>query len=243
MFACSFLDRDHNMPFDTIGTDDVIDLLLLFTNSSYPRYIEAQYIYKYGIRITEILKEYRCMRQDYLRVNMSEEHCLPLKKVFPIPNEIKSLSSLLKYVVHNACIGFYSSPNSFQDDLWKLELSSRALLLLLKFFKTALQDPLLVNVTAQSIMDVMEAVVYLGWDHQDSKELDGDVEDCLKNVNNLLLEFCDENVNISWLFMIRYKARIDKIQSLVKRNFVRNFPMIDKIIYTNDSTYLNKAMS
>ena len=188
MFVFSSLDRQHEMfsSFDTIQTQDVIDLLMLFTNDSYPNEINSQYLHKYGLNVANSLKGFRYMRQDYLLSNITENSCKTIMKNTKKPKELNALVALLKYVCEEARMEYKQFLNGIDNyyNIWNVRDASKALVFLVRSFKTALQDPLLLNVAVESIMDVMEATIYLCWDCLKKgkyRQLE-----CLVNVNELL---------------------------------------------------------
>ncbi|CAL4126208.1 unnamed protein product [Meganyctiphanes norvegica] len=243
MFASSSLDRRGESVFLTVTTTDVIDLLMLFSNKDDDSYYgyddddvndhDDDYLYQTGQRVAEKLRQYRKKRQDILLDDVSYKYGMGLKK-FVEPKEIQSIAALLRYVSDGACI----KGSLFRSKSGLLNEASSGLLSLIKIFKVTLQEPDLLEITAKSVMDVMEAVVIWA---KDKDANDYDELECLYDVDLLLDEFCDptdddctvDKIPIGMTIIRRYKGRICKMRSLITEESLDFAPRIYDILYND----------
>ncbi|CAL4079224.1 unnamed protein product [Meganyctiphanes norvegica] len=114
------------------------------------------------LRIAEKLRHHRDKRKEILLYDISQEYGIGLKKLVE-PDEVKCITAILKYISDLArmkeClrISVYEKSNFSIPKL--LKEACIGLLLFFSIFGSTLEEPELLDVTTESVMDVMEIVL------------------------------------------------------------------------------------
>ena len=172
---CPLLDQQGDTNNEPL-TADIIDCLKLF--------MEGKYLQHFSLDLAQKLRQYRNMRKAILHHDFTQDYSIGLKTISQ-PRDPLSIIALLRWASgktlreYNA---FQNDPN-YEVNLSNI-LSPYRLSFLLKSFRPVLQEPELINITSDVVMDVIEAMVMVIW------SMDGSSifikADCLFNINKLI---------------------------------------------------------